>query len=52
VLGGHGNLLSAVELTTAIEIIRGDLCEAIAQGLSPHQQFCKQNPDGTKAGYL
>ena len=52
VLGGHGNLLSAVELTTAIEIIRGDLCEAIAQGLSPHQQFCQQNSDKTKAGYL
>ena len=52
VLGGHGNLLSAAELTTAIEIIRGDLREAIAQGLSPHQQFCKQNSDKTKAGYL
>jgi len=44
--------LSAAELPTAIEITRDDLREAIAQGLSPNQQFCKRNPDKTKFGYL
>jgi glyoxylase-like metal-dependent hydrolase (beta-lactamase superfamily II) len=52
VLGGHGDLLSAAELPTTIKIIRNDLREAIAQGLSPNQQFRKQNPDKAKVGYL
>jgi glyoxylase-like metal-dependent hydrolase (beta-lactamase superfamily II) len=49
VLGGHGNLLSAAELPATIDIIRNDLHESIEQGLSPNQQFCKQNSDKTKA---
>ena len=33
VLGGHGDLLSAAELTATIDIIRNDLREAIRRGL-------------------
>lgn len=41
VLGGHGNLLSAAELPATVDIIRNDLRNAIAQGMSPNQQCCK-----------
>ena len=52
VLGGHGDLLSAAELPSAIDIIRNDLREAIQRGMSPNRHFCKQNSDKTKSGYL
>jgi glyoxylase-like metal-dependent hydrolase (beta-lactamase superfamily II) len=52
VLGGHGNLLSGAELPAAIEIISGDLRNAIAQGMSPNQQYRSQSQNATKDGYL
>ena len=52
VLGGHGNLFSAAELPAVLDILRSDLREAIAQGLSPNQQYHRQHSNETGVGNM